>query len=770
MSKPPAKRLYRQTSILSSYRPVRQASGDCSPVDTGCHSGKPELSSAHANRMDEGVAASAASAASVGDVRAAPEAPRSVNRDCAGRSDHTEDQVAHGGEDKCAQPSPEDDSESTLPIPIDFDSDDAPSSCSPSLAAKPATVRPCENSSKLRTSPPFEIDLGDIRDVKNVTALFNVNDIKSGEKRPPRPWPTDYRDYWDNNHVRLPCSPKNMMLVGKGDNRSETSRWKVIEDALSRPLQNSWDIEEAILSYNARYAQRWNFDGLHQFFDPAGDKGGADRAERALYLQTTIPAIARLVLNLPHLIPGGIPLLKKSQQRTLFLSQLQVASLLACAFFCTFPHRNSTGSNSEYASFPSINFSSLFQGDRGRRSMSPSRAAKLRCILHYFQCVTSNPPAGVISFERRFLAGAPQWTSSMFTLSDLFVADDGTIEDDGDGMLQADFANKFIGGGVLGRGCVQEEIRFMVCPELIVSRLFMEMMLEKESIVIVGAERFSFYSGYASSFLWTGPYSDTTPFDKWRRRNTTVLALDALVFHNKAAQFKKPALTRELVKAYCAFKRSTGVPRDYQVAVATGNWGCGAFGGEPYLKALLQLIATSAASRQLLYFTFGNSKLSTDLLELHRALRANNTTVAALWQGILTYSEIYPAPAGGRHLYSFLHRRLCCDESGESEGTEPLSSEGTDVAYSEATELPCSEECVVPCSDEAELPLSEDTAEAAAACLDDSAPLFSDPGEDMGSPAPSSPHLLAGVTRSEDVSRRTQTSGDEPGTVTTSGE
>ena len=336
--------------------------------------------------------------------------------------------------------------------------------------------------------------------------------------------------------------------------------------------------------------------------------------------------------------------------------------------------------------------------------------------------------------------------------------------------LQADFANKFIGGGVLGRGCVQEEIRFMVCPELIVSRLFMEMMLEKESIVIVGAERFSFYSGYASSFLWTGPYSDTTPFDKWRRRNTTVLALDALVFHNKAAQFKKPALTRELVKAYCAFKRSTGVPRDYQVAVATGNWGCGAFGGEPYLKALLQLIATSAASRQLLYFTFGNSKLSTDLLELHRALRANNTTVAALWQGILTYSEIYPAPAGGRHLYSFLHRRLCCDESGESEGTEPLSSEGTDVAYSEATELPCSEECVVPCSDEAELPLSEDTAEAAAACLDDSAPLFSDPGEDMGSPAPSSPHLLAGVTRSEDVSRRTQTSGDEPGTVTTSGE
>lgn len=40
----------------------------------------------------------------------------------------------------------------------------------------------------------------------------------------------------------------------------------------------------------------------------------------------------------------------------------------------------------------------------------------------------------------------------------------GTIEDHGVGMLQADFANKFLGGGVLGHGAVQEEIRFLICP------------------------------------------------------------------------------------------------------------------------------------------------------------------------------------------------------------------------------------------------------------------------------------------------------------------
>ena len=39
------------------------------------------------------------------------------------------------------------------------------------------------------------------------------------------------------------------------------------------------------------------------------------------------------------------------------------------------------------------------------------------------------------------------------------LASAGTIEADGLGMLQADFANKFVGGGVLGHGLVQEEIR-----------------------------------------------------------------------------------------------------------------------------------------------------------------------------------------------------------------------------------------------------------------------------------------------------------------------
>lgn len=44
----------------------------------------------------------------------------------------------------------------------------------------------------------------------------------------------------------------------------------------------------------------------------------------------------------------------------------------------------------------------------------------------------------------------------------------------------------------------QEEIRFVICPELIVGMLICPAMRADESIQIVGAERYSKYTGWAS--------------------------------------------------------------------------------------------------------------------------------------------------------------------------------------------------------------------------------------------------------------------------------
>jgi len=45
--------------------------------------------------------------------------------------------------------------------------------------------------------------------------------------------------------------------------------------------------------------------------------------------------------------------------------------------------------------------------------------------------------------------------------------------------------------------------------------------------------------------------------------------------------------------------------------IATGNWGCGAFGGDPQLKSLLQWIAaTESGCPKMIYYSFNNRRLT----------------------------------------------------------------------------------------------------------------------------------------------------------------
>jgi poly(ADP-ribose) glycohydrolase len=162
------------------------------------------------------------------------------------------------------------------------------------------------------------------------------------------------------------------------------------------------------------------------------------------------------------------------------MSQQQAACLLANAFFCTFPNRSKR--NSDY---PEINFNRLFCSE-GSKIIN-----KLKCILNYFRAVLlEEMPTGVLTFQRRYLENLPDWSrlDDKFSNIKWHINSKGTIEE-GRNMLQVDFANRYLGGGVLGTGCVQEEIRFMINPECIVGMLFCESMKAEEAIYIYGSEQ-----------------------------------------------------------------------------------------------------------------------------------------------------------------------------------------------------------------------------------------------------------------------------------------
>uniref|UniRef100_A0A8C1SC14 poly(ADP-ribose) glycohydrolase n=1 Tax=Cyprinus carpio TaxID=7962 RepID=A0A8C1SC14_CYPCA len=475
---------------------------------------------------------------------------------------------------------------------------------------------------ELRRMPQCGQSLPHLRATDHHKVLIRTDLLKEGQV--PHPYPSKYRDSWDDMTVKMPCSEKNLFPVENED--LVQSRWELICSALEGECKSSLDIKDAILSYNIAHAKRWDFTALNYLCTE-----GMENDEVQHLFNVTLPKMMKLVLNTPKICTQPIPLLKSRMNQSLTMSQEQIACLLANAFFCTFPRRNSR--RSEYANYPEINFYRLFEGSSLRK------IEKLKTLLCYFRRVTESMPTGLVTFTRQSLSVFPKWESSKKQLTSLHITCKGTIEDEGYGMLQVDFANRLVGGGLTGMGLVQEEIRFLINPELIISRLFTEALDSDECLIITGTEQYSKYSGYAESFKWKANHKDEIPRDGWQRRCTEVVAMDALRYRNFMEQFQPEKMARELNKAYCSFMRPSANPENLS-AVATGNWGCGAFGGDTRLKALLQLMAASEAGRDVAYFTFGDEELMRDVHSLYKYLKDKCVTVGTLYCHLKQYSNV----------------------------------------------------------------------------------------------------------------------------------
>ncbi|KAG7476874.1 hypothetical protein MATL_G00087440 [Megalops atlanticus] len=496
--------------------------------------------------------------------------------------------------------------------------------------------------SEPKRTPACHMQLGKLTCDSSHTVLIDVNVFcQEGKFRP-----MAGRHRWDNSSVRMPFAEESV-LMKSGFLPGDEKRWHIIQKSLHRlataSLVKSSDVESAIKKYNPKYKDVWSFDALHTFCEHVHSR------EKPM-ISETLGKIAALALNLPEFCRKAIPLLRHGQSHSITLSQIQIASLLANAFYCTFPHRNATHPRAEYANYPTINFHSLFG------KWSERKGEKLRAILHYFSEVTKEDtkPRGLVTFERCYLHHHEfaQWRSETKLLTKLEITSEGTIEKEGKGMLQVDFACNLVGGGVLGSGLVQEEILFLMNPELIVARLFTEKLGDTECLKVTGSQQYSNYSGYSDSFMWMGPHNDSTPRDEWQRRKRQIVAIDALHFKYPREQFNMKKVTRELNKAYCGFSG------DYFHEVATGNWGCGAFGGDPKLKALIQMMAAAVTHKDVAYFTFGGYNLKQDVQDMHLFLTTHKISVGRLYKSLDDYCGALHSPQGPPDLYDFIKSTL----------------------------------------------------------------------------------------------------------------
>uniref|UniRef100_A0A0N5AGM0 poly(ADP-ribose) glycohydrolase n=1 Tax=Syphacia muris TaxID=451379 RepID=A0A0N5AGM0_9BILA len=459
-------------------------------------------------------------------------------------------------------------------------------------------------------------------DLKNVSkndyVFIDVDSINTST--PPKPYPAfsscvdeaTASQWFDNDrYVKLPFAP----------NRSQYTTVKAALNQICTPLNSYLDLEKCLRTISGQKDS--NFENVRQYFTEV-----LDVDLRNKYFREVIPFMAHLALKAPELITKPIPLLRRGFNGSITLSQQQVAVLLSHAFFSTYSRLRSHS-----CSLPSINFKSFFD----KRNLLG--VEKLHCIFHYFRCLYEKMPCGVITFRRQSKA-APNWKNLEGSLSQFIALTDGTIEDDGFGMLEIDFANKYIGGGVVRFGCVQEEIRFLICPELIASCIFCEKMNVDEALIISGAQRYSNYTGYGRSFKWRPleVNSEQLLRDRFGRYLCEVVAIDALSYHSKQIQYEIDNVNRELQKAYIGFYDQRGTDK----GIATGNWGCGVYRGDPQLKSLLQLIAASANHKPLCYFTFFNQKLTDELNGMYALLMQRKVTTGRLYQLICRFcSEQY---------------------------------------------------------------------------------------------------------------------------------
>ena len=193
-----------------------------------------------------------------------------------------------------------------------------------------------------------------------------------------------------------------------------------------------------------------------------------------------------------------------------------------------------------------------------------------------------------------------------------------------------DFANKYIGGGTLHGGCVQEEILFAIQPELCCSLAFMEVMSDNDAIRIDNTILYCKHKGYGGSFSFDG-----NNFEDEKEKRHRILVMDANV--GSFSQFNIDNILRDIHKAYVCFNLINLDDNEngkFNKNIATGNWGCGVFGGDHELKFIQQWIAASFANvEKLEYYTF-NCKEMAEISKKFLKLRKEYKTANNLYRAI----------------------------------------------------------------------------------------------------------------------------------------
>lgn len=351
-----------------------------------------------------------------------------------------------------------------------------------------------------------------------------------------------------------------------------------------------------------------NFSNLQIFFSLFSEK------QKKNFFGQILPLLGSFALRIVEAFPTktSLPRLIEGKFGSLELTKEKIACLIVHMFFCTiffdegrFNHLNKKKLNGYW------NFQKIFKQTKNG-SKNQAKIEKLWCIYHYFERL-QNLPNLKITYIRVCspIMTEKQWLDSSKKMKKVTIKAQGSIEDYIKDTIQLDFANKYLGGGVLNNGDVQEEIRFTINPELLPSMLLFDCLNDNEAAIMVGTEQYSAYKGYARTFKYDGDFQDPAlKYDEWTK-DVVILAIDATKYYDVSKQLLLNEMLRELNKAFIGFHGNEKYPeKGNKRAIATGRWGCGVFKGDSQLKFLIQWLACSQCEREMYFYPFNDKNLA----------------------------------------------------------------------------------------------------------------------------------------------------------------
>uniref|UniRef100_A0A7S1UV22 poly(ADP-ribose) glycohydrolase n=1 Tax=Grammatophora oceanica TaxID=210454 RepID=A0A7S1UV22_9STRA len=365
---------------------------------------------------------------------------------------------------------------------------------------------------------------------------------------------------------------------------------------------------------------------------------GFDDTDGGLY-----PRLIRAAAELKTLFPVPyIPTLSRKSgmkdgsknNRSVPLSSRQIRCILANAFLCNLSRTALPEVQKDFPATRTIPHYGSLSWHLVFNSGSPVATARVKGLLLYLQQALSedHDDERVITFHRsildRTLFSLPKQLAETKTWTPVSFFHGGVeLASDADAIV--DFANEDLHIGAVWPSATQEELLFTIYPECFVGILFCETMDVNEAIMISGVREYCKTTGFQGSFRVTAPSYDKKP--------KIVLAMDASISdpdYGISDQCSGATRDRDISKAIAAFSCVSGK------SVATGHWGCGAFGGDVYCKFLVQLIAASLCNvSSVVYCLVGHDSdmIQKDLQAIYDGFCKKQWTPEKVYQAMSGY-------------------------------------------------------------------------------------------------------------------------------------